>query len=262
MALVVMIVFVTIFAAWARFAARQVRTTAGQTAIDRTYLVAESGISHTLSLLNGGSKTPADLTGWGTEVGVVTDDGEEAVGTYVVSYTSTASGLEAASLGQHTAAPGVCQRVVAVIESLTASSGARQYYVSEQRRQRAECAGTAAGALIGLRPAFTFEGDPGGPDVRAVFVITVQNPPPVPIYVTFSTADGTAVGSGGARDYVPVSERVVIPPGRSIFTVTVDVIEDLLDEGLYEFFYGQLSDSNAQIDPRDQREPGYIWDDD
>ncbi|RLE36850.1 hypothetical protein DRJ23_06755, partial [Candidatus Acetothermia bacterium] len=91
----------------------------------------------------------------------------------------------------------------------------------------------------------------------ATFTLTLSNPSATPITVDYATSDGTAVAGA---DYTAGSGTVTFPAGSTSQTVTVDTIEDLIDEPNETFNVDLSNPSGATI--ADLQGVGTILDDD
>ena len=99
------------------------------------------------------------------------------------------------------------------------------------------------------------EGDAG--TRAATFTVSSSNPSDRTIDVGATTADGSAVAPG---DYAARNAKIVIPPGDTERTFTVEVAGDLIDELDERYFVGLSDAHNAAI--ADGEGVGTIRDDD
>lgn len=67
----------------------------------------------------------------------------------------------------------------------------------------------------------------------AIFVVTLSNPAQQPVTADYATADGTALAGA---DYLPISGVLTIPPGSVTGNVSVNIVDDGLDENDETFF--------------------------
>ncbi|WP_186376320.1 Calx-beta domain-containing protein, partial [Hyella patelloides] len=79
---------------------------------------------------------------------------------------------------------------------------------------------------------------------QATFNVTLTNPSSLPITVKYTTENGTAIAG---EDYQAVSGTLTFEPGETNKTVTVDVIEDDLDEFEQSFSLNLTNPTNATI---------------
>lgn len=89
------------------------------------------------------------------------------------------------------------------------------------------------------------EGNPPG-TTDFNFTITLTGSTTLPVTITYSTVDGTAVAPG---DYTATTGTVTFAPGETTKTVTVPVIRDLANEVDETFTLQVTSATNASLDP-------------
>jgi uncharacterized repeat protein (TIGR01451 family) len=99
---------------------------------------------------------------------------------------------------------------------------------------------------IAIADATIGEGDVGTNDVN--FVLTLTPASTNTIRVNFSTANGTATGSGSAADYVPRSGTVIFLPGSTSQVVTVGIRGDRIFENDETLLLNLTAPVNAMID--------------
>jgi probable HAF family extracellular repeat protein len=97
-----------------------------------------------------------------------------------------------------------------------------------------------------------------GGTVGATFTVRLSAPSPVPVTVTYATADGTAAAG---RDYVAASDTLTFAPGETSKTIVVGVIGDRTDECDETFAVNLSAAANATLAGSGQG-VGTILDDD
>jgi len=103
-------------------------------------------------------------------------------------------------------------------------------------------------SYLTIQDVWVTEGDPdgSGTTTKAVFTISLSSALPLPVDVSYTTAevaDGNAATAG--VDYQTVSGHATIEPGQTWAKVTVPVIPDLEEES-EERFLLRLVDSNTR----------------
>ncbi len=89
------------------------------------------------------------------------------------------------------------------------------------------------------------------------FTVTLSNPSHLPVTIDYTTNPGTATADG---DYTSETSSIVINPGLTSGTITIDVIGDLTDEADETFFVDLTNATNATF--FDNQAIGTIIDDD
>ena len=98
------------------------------------------------------------------------------------------------------------------------------------------------GPAVRVADVTVAEGDAGTGD--ATFTVTLDDPSPQPVTLTYATANGTAAGG---PDYTPASGAVELAAGETSRTVTVPVAGDTANEGDEDFFLSLGSPGHATI---------------
>lgn len=96
-----------------------------------------------------------------------------------------------------------------------------------------------------------------GPDATLDFVVTLSKERRESTTVEYATADGIAVAT---RDYTATSGTLYFAPGDTAKTVSVEVLEDLHDEGYENLFLILSNADGAYIE--DDTATGVIWNSD
>ena len=89
------------------------------------------------------------------------------------------------------------------------------------------------------------------------FAVTLSNPTSLPVTIDYTTNPGSATAE---VDYTSETSSIVIDPGLTTGTITIDVLGDPLDEANETFFVDLTDATNAQF--FDNRAIGTIEDDD
>lgn len=99
-----------------------------------------------------------------------------------------------------------------------------------------------------------------GQTTNAVFTVTLNRASTQLVTVQFTTADGSAIGTGTTADYTPTSGTLQFAPGTTTATINVPVLGDGIDESDENFFV-QLSNATFSFIGDTQGE-AFIVDDD
>jgi uncharacterized repeat protein (TIGR01451 family) len=140
-----------------------------------------------------------------------------------------------------------------LVQTVPSASGATASQVSVRR---GEADANAANNVISIatlvtQPAITIadvtvtEGDSGTNDVT--FSLTLTPASTNTVRVNFSTANGTAIGSGSTADYVPRSGTVTFAPGTTNQQITVGVRGDRIFESDEAFLVNLSAPVNGMV---------------